>query len=166
MKERTEKLDLTYRDLKDSMENERKKEVELEYYEEVMTKMSDRVDEDKERERLDIAEHIHGTVGQDLAISKQKIDDLLSRGNPKEMAEGLRQLSQHIKSAIQDTRLVVRNMNLRVLKEYGLRAALDELFLSVKSVQKMEVKRFVAKVCLMIYRRTCHNTCSGRLKSC
>ena len=142
LKERTSKLESTYDELKHSLEGERKKEVELEFYEEMMSKMSDRVHEDKEKERLDIADHIHGTVGQDLALSKQKIDELLKDTSSKNVAEGLNQLSEYIRTAISDTRLVVRNMNLRVLKEYGLESALEELFLSVESVQGLVVTKF------------------------
>ncbi|OHB64568.1 MAG: hypothetical protein A2Y76_11105 [Planctomycetes bacterium RBG_13_60_9] len=80
----------------------------------------------EERQRRQIAQSLHDTVGQSLAFAKRELS-LLRRRAPGEMDRTLEEVCEQIHDAIQQTRDLTFELSPSILYTLGLQAAIEEL---------------------------------------
>jgi signal transduction histidine kinase len=80
----------------------------------------------EERQRRQIAQALHDTVGQSLAFSKRELNLLRQRG-PAEVRGTLQEVCQQLEDAIKQTRELTFELSPSTLYTLGLQAALEEL---------------------------------------
>ncbi|MBA7695149.1 hypothetical protein ES703_103771 [subsurface metagenome] len=81
----------------------------------------------EERLRRRIADNVHDHVGQNLAISKIKIESLRESVSSPELAEDLEEIRDLIAQTIESTRLLTFELSPPVLYELGFEAAVEWL---------------------------------------
>ncbi|MHC4618463.1 MAG: PAS domain S-box protein [Planctomycetota bacterium] len=81
----------------------------------------------EERLRRRIATDVHDHIGQNLAISKIKLDALRQSASAKELAVSLEEVSELIAETIESSRSLTFELSPPVLYELGLEAALEWL---------------------------------------
>ena len=81
----------------------------------------------EEQERRRIAADLHDRIGQNLAISRIKLDALLSTNPSSDLAGSLNDVGRLIEQAIQDTRSLTFELSPRILYELGFWAAVEWL---------------------------------------
>jgi len=81
--------------------------------------------EDEERQHL--AAVLHDQIGQNLALSKMKLESLKTIGGRDELAQEIGQISALLDDVIQKTRSLTTELRPPVLHELGLRAAVESL---------------------------------------
>jgi PAS domain S-box-containing protein len=80
----------------------------------------------EERQRRQIAQALHDSVGQSLAFSKRELNLLQQRG-PEEVRGRLQDICQQLDDAIKHTRDLTFELSPSTLYTLGLQAALEEL---------------------------------------
>jgi len=80
----------------------------------------------EDRQRRQIAQALHDTVGQSLAFSKRELALLRQRG-PEEVRERLQEVCQQLDEAIKQTRDLTFELSPSTLYSLGLQPALEEL---------------------------------------
>ncbi len=80
----------------------------------------------EERQRRQIAQALHDTVGQSLAFSKRELAQLRQR-SPDDMRERLQEVCQQLDEAIKQTRDLTFELSPSTLYSLGLQPALEEL---------------------------------------
>lgn len=88
----------------------------------------------EERERRRLAMDLHDSIGQTLAISRIKLDELQSASSSLAHIEALDDVCKQIAQAIQQTRSLTFDLSPPALYELGLEAALESL------VERMQQK--------------------------
>ncbi len=83
----------------------------------------------REKERKNISQDLHDSIGGRLAGLKYSVEKIIRSlsGKHKGMVESLNELLRMIKSAIEETRRISKNLHPSVLDDLGLSAALREL---------------------------------------
>lgn len=141
LNERTEKLKAAQMQLRNSLSEHNKKEKQLSMQQTALTNISSGLKDIHLQEKAQLADHLHDTVGQHLAVSKLKINELLKSGNHHiDLRTELEKISQYVSSAIQDTRSVMNNLNLKILEDLDLKTALTELFDNFQEIHEFKVK--------------------------
>ncbi len=80
----------------------------------------------EERQRRQIAQALHDSVGQSLAFSKRELNLLRQRG-PEEVRRTLQEVCEQLDDAIKHTRDLTFELSPSTLYTLGLQAALEEL---------------------------------------
>src|SRR5438445_629432 len=84
--------------------------------------------ESQEKERKRIAADLHGSLGQNLLIIKNRAElGLASANNASAMAEQLADISEVCSLALEETRRTAHNLGPRHLQQLGLTEALDAM---------------------------------------
>jgi signal transduction histidine kinase len=81
----------------------------------------------EERERRKLAVYLHDNICQSLGVAKMKLDGLRESGSFSDSMAPLDEVTQIIKSTIQDVRSVMVDLSPPVLHELGFEAALEWL---------------------------------------
>jgi signal transduction histidine kinase len=81
----------------------------------------------EERERRKLAVYLHDNICQSLGVAKMKLDALRESGSSSDFMGPLDEVTQIIKSTIQDVRSVMVDLSPPVLHELGFEAALEWL---------------------------------------
>jgi signal transduction histidine kinase len=81
----------------------------------------------EERERRKLAVYLHDNICQSLGVAKMKLDALRESGSLSDVMASLDEVTQIIKSTIQDVRSVMVDLSPPVLHELGFEAALEWL---------------------------------------
>ena len=81
----------------------------------------------EERERRKLAVYLHDNICQSLGVAKMKLDALRESGSFSDLMVPLDEVTQIIKSTIQDVRSVMVDLSPPVLHELGFEAALEWL---------------------------------------
>ena len=81
----------------------------------------------EERERRKLAVYLHDNICQSLGVAKMKLDALRESGSVSDLMAPLDEVTQIIKSTIQDVRSVMVDLSPPVLHELGFEAALEWL---------------------------------------
>ncbi|MDM8536584.1 two-component regulator propeller domain-containing protein [Desulfobacterales bacterium HSG17] len=86
----------------------------------------------EERERRQIAENLHDNIGQKLAFTKMKLNELKTSNLPLNQASSVNNLYSLIDQMIQETRSLTFDLSAPILYELGLEPALDWLIESLQ----------------------------------
>ena len=81
----------------------------------------------EERERRKLAVYLHDNICQSLGVAKMKLDALRESGSGSDLMTPVDEVTQIIKSTIQDVRSVMVDLSPPVLHELGFEAALEWL---------------------------------------
>jgi signal transduction histidine kinase len=81
----------------------------------------------EERERRKLAVYLHDNICQSLGVAKMKLDALRESGSSSDFMAPLDEVTQILKSTIQDVRSVMVDLSPPVLHELGFEAALEWL---------------------------------------
>ena len=81
----------------------------------------------EERERRKVEVYLHDNICQSLGVAKMKLDALRESGSSSDFMVPLDEVTQIIKSTIQDVRSVMVDLSPPVLHELGFEAALEWL---------------------------------------
>lgn len=111
----------------------------------------------QEAERINISEALHNGLGQKLYATKLNLDQLKPKGAQEQSA--LAKINDYIKESIKITRDISFELNPSILKDFGLKAALEEI-ISRFSSPKLKItlktegfdKRLDSFVELSLYR--------------
>jgi signal transduction histidine kinase len=127
VKDRTLELTKITEHLKQEIEERKRTEEELLKYQEKLRELSYEVSLAEERERRRIASDLHDRIGQALAISLLKLDELRECSLPSGLADSMDDVRALIKQTIQDTRSLTFEISPPVLYDLGLQAAIEWL---------------------------------------
>lgn len=94
----------------------------------------------EERLRRQMAVYVHDHIGQNLAISKIKMDSMAQSSNSPELTGGLREVSNLTAQAIKSTRSLSFQLSPPVLYELGFEAAIEWLIRQTKQQHNLNVK--------------------------
>lgn len=94
----------------------------------------------EERERRRLATDLHDSVGQTLAMSKLRLDELRSRASSAVFANDLGHVSGLLDRALQGTRSLTFELSPPVLYELGIEAALESLVERMQQVNGIQIK--------------------------
>lgn len=81
----------------------------------------------EERERRKLAVYLHDNICQSLGVAKMKLDAVKESGSSSDLTGPVDEVTQIIKSTIQDVRSVMVDLSPPVLHELGFEAALEWL---------------------------------------
>lgn len=127
--------------LKKSHGDKRQRERDLNYYEDLILDLAGENERKAEQERLELADQLHDTVKQSLAIAKLRCDTLVfDEGSCETVKLGLEGLSRSLDQAIRETREVVQQMSLKILDEFGLETGLEDLIEQYRNHHGMKLK--------------------------
>ena len=92
-------------------------------YQEQLKSLASQLTLTEEKERYRIATAIHDQIGQYLAVSRIKLDELKFLTDSEEARKILEQISQWLYHAIEETRLLTSNLSSPILYELGFERA-------------------------------------------
>lgn len=96
----------------------------------------------QEEERKRIAAELHGSVGQNLLIIKNRAElGLAFGGEPAAIGGQLRQISALCSEALEQTRRIAHNLGPRHLDQLGLTEALDAMIDRIAASTQMRIGR-------------------------
>ncbi len=131
--ERTAELAAVNRQLQETIQDQKRTQLELERYarqlqadKEQLDSLTEELMMVEERQRRQIAQALHDTVGQSLAFSKRELN-LLRQQGPPEVRERLQEVCQQLDEAIKQTRDLTFELSPSTLYSLGLQPALEEL---------------------------------------
>jgi PAS domain S-box-containing protein len=93
----------------------------------------------EERERRRIAVDLHDHIGQTLAVTKMKLDALVSEASGCSFKEPLEQARALVNKSIQETRSLMRDISPSVLYELGFTEAIEWLGEQMQSQYGLDV---------------------------
>jgi signal transduction histidine kinase len=134
--EKNERFEHALASLKKSHRDKQEREFDLHYYEGLILDLARENERKTEEERLSLADQLHDTVKQSLAIAKLKCDTLLMEFDDPQLKE----VSVHLGQAIREARDVVQQMSLKILDEFGLETGLEDLVEQFRNHHGMRVK--------------------------
>jgi len=105
----------------------KKAEEKLMAYQQQLRSLASELSLSEERLRRRIATDVHDNIGQNLAISKIKLESLVKSASSAELAKGLGQVSELIGRMIESTRSLTFELSPPVLYELGFEAAVEWL---------------------------------------
>ena len=109
-------------------------------YQKKLRSLASEMELTEERERRRIALDLHDHIGQSLAITKIKLDELLARAAATEWAVSLGELRDVVQQTIQDARSLLFEISPPVLHELGLGAALECLAEQLQNQHGIEIE--------------------------
>lgn len=129
--ERTRDLETAVRKLKIEIDERR-------IYQDRLRALSSEIQLAEERERRRIARDLHDSIGQTLAITKMKLDQLGE--SVPDQAEILEEICGLVDSAISGTRFLTFEISPNILYELGLEAALEWLTERIAERHGMDIE--------------------------
>ena len=81
----------------------------------------------EERQRRELAQDLHDSIGQNLALSKLRVDSLRSRTSASKVSSELDSLSRNLEDAIEQIQSLIFKLSPPILYQVGLGAALEYL---------------------------------------
>ena len=96
-------------------------------YQEQLRSLATQLAVAEEHERRRIATELHDHVAQKLAMSKIRMEGLMSSPLPNEAAQTIAQVYELVSQTVQDTRSLMNKISSPILYELGLEAALEWL---------------------------------------
>lgn len=126
VKERTRQLEKLVEVLQREIVERTKAETKLIENQDKLRELSSEVIMAEERERREVATHLHDSVGQLLAFSKKELGAIIKIAS-HDLKEPLQQVWEFIKQAVDETRTLTFDLSPSTLYAIGLDAALEEL---------------------------------------
>jgi len=105
----------------------KKAEEKLIAYQRQLRSLASELSLSEERVRRRIATEVHDNVGQNLAISKMKLESLVKSASSSKLAKSLSEVSELIGGMIESTRSLTFELSPPVLYELGFEAAVEWL---------------------------------------
>ena len=127
VEQRTADLERVNKELRNEIAERKKAEEKLLVYQKQLRSLASELSLSEERLRRRIATNVHDHVGQNLAISKIKIESLRESVSSSELAKGLEEIRDLIAQAIESTRSLTFELSPPVLYELGFEAAMEWL---------------------------------------
>jgi len=118
---------LYYEGTVEDITQRKKAEEKLRIYQEQLRSLASELSLAEERLRRRIATHVHDQIGQNLAISKMKLDSLRESVPSPGLARSLDEIGQLIARTIDDSRSLTFELSPPVLYELGLEPAVEWL---------------------------------------
>ncbi len=94
----------------------------------------------EERERRKIADDLHDSVGQYLAVAKIKLNSLGQKIDGEEAAESLAEIMRFVTAAIQETRSLTFQISPPILYKFGLSPALEWLAEEIEKQHALRIR--------------------------
>lgn len=127
VQQRTAELATANRELKKEIDEREKAEARLLIYQRQLRSLAWQLSLAEERQRRKIATDIHDRIGQNLAISKMKLEELLQLLSSGQEADQVAQIRNIIGKIIESTRSLTFELSPPVLYELGLESAVEWL---------------------------------------
>jgi signal transduction histidine kinase len=127
VEQRTADLESVNEELRSEITERKKAEEKLLIYQKQLRSLASELSLAEERLRRRIAMDVHDHVGQNLAISKIKIESLRESATSPELAEDLEEIRDLISQTIESTRSLTFELSPPVLYELGFEAAVEWL---------------------------------------
>lgn len=105
-----------------------------------------RLIESQEGERHRIALELHDSIGQALAVIRNRTLLGLDAAEPGKMREQLSQISEASTLALQETREIARNLHPAQIENLGLTAALRSLVKSIETATGLKIEADIAEI--------------------
>jgi PAS domain S-box-containing protein len=109
----------------------RKLDEQLFKYQRQLRSMTSELALTEERQRRNLAQDLHDSIGQTLALSKLRVDSLKHRETARKISPDLESISKSLEDAIDQTQSLIFQLSPPVLYQVGLDAALEYLAESV-----------------------------------
>ncbi len=113
---------------------------------ETRTEFARQLIETQESERHRIALELHDSIGQSLAVIRNRTLLGLDAEETDAMREQLQQISEASTLALQETREIARNLHPAQIENLGLTAALRSLATSIESATGMKIETDIAEI--------------------
>jgi PAS domain S-box-containing protein len=127
VQQRTADLAKAIEELRSEIAERKKAEKKLLTYQRQLRSLASELPLAEERLRRRIATNVHDHVGQNLAISKIKLESLRDSVSSPEIASSLREIGDMISQTIESTRTLTFELSPPVLYELGFEAAVEWL---------------------------------------
>ncbi len=127
VEQRTADLERVNKELRNEIIERKRAEEKLLIYQKQLRSLASELSLSEERLRRRIATNVHDHVGQNLAISKIKIESLRESVSSSELAKGLEEIRDLIAQTIESTRSLTFELSPPVLYELGFEAAMEWL---------------------------------------
>ncbi len=127
VEQRTADLERVNKELRNEIAERKRAEEKLLVYQKQLRSLASELSLSEERLRRRIATNVHDHVGQNLAISKIKIESLRESVSSSELAKGLEEIRDLIAQTIESTRSLTFELSPPVLYELGFEAAMEWL---------------------------------------
>jgi len=138
VQQRTSELARANRELRNEIKERKRIELKLLDSQKKLRLLASELSLAEERLRRRIATDVHDHVGQNLAISKIKLDSLAESVGSSELAESLKEVGELIAQTIQSTRSLTFELSPPVLYELGFEAAVEWLVRQTKEKYGIE----------------------------
>jgi len=126
VKERTRQLEKIVEVLQREIIERTKAETKLIENQEKLRALSSELIMVEERERRQVATHLHDSIGQLLAFSKKELGALIKIA-PDEMKGSLQEIWEFVRQAVEETRTLTSDLSPSTLYAIGFDAAIEEL---------------------------------------
>jgi PAS domain S-box-containing protein len=140
VQQRTAELEDANIDLRDEVSERKKVQEKLIVYQSQLQSLASELSLAEERLRRRIATDIHDHVGQQLAISKIKLESLAESVSSAELAGSLDEIKVLIAEIIKSTRFLTFELSPPVLYELGLEAAVEWLVRQAREQRGLTVE--------------------------
>jgi len=127
VEQRTAELAKTNVELRSEINERKKAEEKLLIYQEQLRSLASELSLAEERMRRQIATDIHDNIGQNLGISKIKLESLRQSVSSPEVAESLNEIGELIGQTIESSRSLTFELSPPVLYELGFEPAVEWL---------------------------------------
>jgi signal transduction histidine kinase len=114
-------------------------EEELGAYQDRLRSLASQLAMTEERERREIATHLHDRIGQDLALMKMRLESVRGCAQTDEHNRVIDQVCDLAAEVLQQTRTLIFEISPPILHELGLRAAIEWLADSTRSQHGLAV---------------------------
>lgn len=127
VRRRTDAISKINRILKKEIQERKTAQERIRTYHEELRYLASQLSLTEEKERRRIATELHDNIGQTLAITKIRLDEIRQKAAKTELSEDLANLQNLIGQAVRDTRSVISELSPPALYELGLGAAIETM---------------------------------------
>jgi signal transduction histidine kinase len=118
----------------------KKTEEKMQIYQERLQSLALEMSLIEERERRNIAQVLHDSIGQSLALCIMQLESISSSPDSEESREKIRQIQDTIKSVIKETRSLTSELNPPALYEIGLARAIKHLTEKISKEHNLRIE--------------------------
>jgi PAS domain S-box-containing protein len=137
VEQRTADLARVNKELRKEIAERRRAEVQLLVYQEQLRSLASQLSLSEERVRRRIATNVHDNIGQNLAISKIKLESLRKSVSSQGLVDCLAEISDLIAQTIESSRTLTFELSPPVLYDLGFEAAVEWLVRRTKERHKL-----------------------------